>query len=449
MLMSDGLNKALQMHNSSSIVDHFPRRMEKVCDIIPTSTSFAVFQALFLNPGNTVLLPIFSKIAAVYEQYRWRFLRFHYVSEAYTASGSNISAGKVIMGTNFDPDDAQFTSATQMENYTGSDRGAPFTNFCHDVLKSLKANRTNPLREYFVNASANQGTPGVSTDKFYDMGLFQFATAGLPSDSAIEYGELYVEFEVDMIRPKQPDASGSSSVLYAHITEGAATSATGAHPLGTTGGVLSADSTLNSVSTTTTFTLPVAGKWLVSASWITTASDVGAPVAFAGGANITGLDLIYDDAMSFIQIQTNAGACAQYVCSVTASGTGAANTITVSGLTSLTVGTCDIFIAQLPTTVDLVARKRGDVATLKGQVAELGRMMKALLLKIPDNDGHIIMCEEKDDCEVVERLRASGPASSGVRKATSSITDPGYKAPPASNNVTPLSGKQGLSKLFF
>jgi len=130
---------------------------------------------------------------------------------------------------------------------------------------------------------------------------------------------------------------------------------------------------------------------------------------------------------------------------VSAAGTGANNTITIGSITSLSAATCDLFIFQLPA-VSPMLRKRNN---LQLQVNELGRMMRALLLKIPDNDGHIIMCEEKDDCEVVEQLRASGPASSGVRKATSSITDSGYKAPPVSNNVTPLSGKQGLSKLFF
>jgi len=134
---------------------------------------------------------------------------------------------------------------------------------------------------------------------------------------------------------------------------------------------------------------------------------------------------------------------------VTVAGTGAGNTVTIGGLNSMTGSTADIFIAQLPSPINSFERKRTEVVVLKEQVAELGRMMKALLLKIPDNDGQIIMCEEKDDCEVVDRLRASGPASSGVRKGTSSITDAGFKAPPSSNNVTPLSGKQGLSKLFF
>jgi len=251
-----------------------------------------------------------------------------------------------------------------------------------------------------------------------------------------------------MIRPKQPDATGSGAILYAHVIEGSTGTATAAAPFGTTGGIVSADSTLQTVATSTTFTLPVAGNWLFAISW--NASAVTGPPSASLGGNISALNFMNHGYQPSTSASYNSAASMfTETVSVSTAGTGAANKVTISGGSALSVGNTDLFIVQLPTVVDSLKKKGTEVSVLKEQVAELGRMMKALLVKIPDNDGQIIMCEEKDDCEVVDRLRASGPASSGVRKGTSSITDPGYKAPPSSNNVTPLSGKQGLSKLFF
>jgi len=401
MLVSDGLNKALQMHNSASIVDRFPRRMEKVADIVPTSTSFAVFLALYLNPGNSVLFPIFSQIAATYEQFRCRFLKFHYVTEAYTASGSNVSAGKIIMATNADPNDYQFANATQMENYAGADRSAPFSSFCHDVINSLKVNRTMPLKEYFVNPGANTSAPSNdSTDKFFDMGLFQFATSGLPSTS-VEYGELYVEFEFDMIRPKQQTPLGQS-LLSSHLVSSAASTATAAAPLGITGGVLKSGSNIPIVATTTTFSLPIQGEFLVVGAWAASGNNIAALPTFSYGSALTPLTVWNGDGGNAISAFTVSGIVGMIsaVVSVTTAGVGAANLITIAGLTSMTGANCDIWVSQISSGIVTLAReeeKKEEISLLKNQVQELGKMMRALMVHIPD--------EEEKELEILPNPR--------------------------------------------
>jgi len=407
MLISDGLNKALQMHNSASIVDHFPRRMEKVCDIIPTSTSFAIFQALYLNPGNSVLFPIFSQIAATYEQFRCRFLKFHYVSEAYTASGSNISAGKIIMATNADPNDAQFNNSTQMENYAGADRSAPFSNLCHDVVNALKVNKTMPLREYYVNPGANTASPATdSTDKFFDMGLFQFATSGLPSASSVEYGELYVEFEFDMIRPKQQTPLGQS-LLASHLVESSAGSGSAAAPLGTGGGASKSGSNIPSVTSNTTFTLPVAGNFLVVCSFIDGGTTTAVPILTPGTA-ISKLTVWAGDGFNASTAFNAAGITTLYaaVFSVVSAGSGVNNTITITGLTGYASGSTDIWISQVPSSIITIVDREEckEIDTLKSQVRELGAMFRALLVKIPDEEKEIDCGNDIEDLSGPARL---------------------------------------------
>jgi len=433
ILVSDGLNKALQMHNSAAIVDHFPRRMEKVSDIIPTSTAFQIQSSLFLNPGNSVLFPIFSQIAAVYEQYRCRFLRFHYVTEAYTASGTNVSAGKVIMATNFDPNDSAFANATQMENYAGADRGAPFSNFTHDVMRSMASNKAMPLKEYYVNPGANTANPSNdTTEKFFDMGLFQFATAGLPSASSVEYGELYVEYEFDLIRPKQQTPLGQS-LLATHIVEGAAGTAAAAASkfLGTTGGLLRAGSNIPCVATASTFTLPVAGRFSVACAF---AGSVTVVPTLSVGSNITAVSLLNDSSIASLSAVAASTAVLLTTFDVATAGTGAANTVTISGLTNLASGTADIFISQVPTSLTENLEEK-EIQVLQSQVEKLERVMRHLLVRVPDcqDDDYIafMRCDERKEAATL--IQSDDAMNSIVSRETDRSS--------VSRNNTPLSEK--------
>lgn len=83
--VSDGLNTGMVWKNSNQVRDHFNRRFEKVADLISPGAAFTILQSLFLNPGNSVLFPVFSQIASTYEEYICHLLRFWYRGESYTA----------------------------------------------------------------------------------------------------------------------------------------------------------------------------------------------------------------------------------------------------------------------------------------------------------------------------------------------------------------------------
>jgi len=254
---TDGLNKSAVVHNGSTIEDTFALRREKVCNVTGTTSgvlSIIAANQYYLNPGNTVLFPIFSQIAATYEQYRVNTLVFSYETEAYTAVGNNVSAGKVILATNYDPDDANFTSDTQMENYANSDRGAPYCEIIHDVLGGDHALKEEPLKSYYVNSSANLIAPTSNSTqgKFYDLGNFQLATQS--NAGAVEIGELYVTYSFTMIRPKQQTPLGQS-VIAAHYT-GTATTANAL-----TAATMVAGSNIIPTFGALTFTMPILGRF--------------------------------------------------------------------------------------------------------------------------------------------------------------------------------------------
>lgn len=225
--VTDGISIMKTIHNSSVIEDTFAPRREKVSNIIgTTSTTLSIISQLYLNPGNSVLFPIFSQIADTYEQYRVNSLFFSYETEAYAASGTNVSAGKVILATNYDPADPVFSTDTQMENYFNSDRGAPYCEIIHDAIGGDHALKDEASKAYYVNKSANLIAPTSDSTggKFYDIGNFQLGCQGNASSSA-EIGELYVTYSFTMIRPKQQLFLNTNSSFIHYVGSGQTTAA--------------------------------------------------------------------------------------------------------------------------------------------------------------------------------------------------------------------------------
>jgi len=392
--VSDGLSHNDVITNDSAVRDHFKRRTEKLSNISGTA-AFAMQAALYLNPGNSTLFPLFSNTAVNYEEYICHFLEFRIGTEAYTSVNSTGSAGKVIMATNFDINDVQFTSDQQMENYQGMRKAPPFRSFSHDVIRAHKSRKGNDLalKNYFVYPSANLSGPNNNgADKFYDMGLFQLATQNNAVTS--EIGELYVTYEFTMIRPKQ---NQNGQFIQAHIEEGAAGTATAASPLGTAGGLIRPGSSIPVTATLTGFVLPVTGNYLITGSWLSSVGLSSAPT-ITGGANCSPLDIFRAGAaagatanVSFVGVVTLA-----YV--VTAPGTGADNTFTIGGLGSLANGNADVFITQVSSGLTFM-RDRVE-AKQELRLERIERYLKQLAVFVDGED-------EKGDWHIDPRILRS------------------------------------------
>jgi len=393
--VTDGISIMKTIHNGSVIEDTFSIRREKVSNIVgSTGSTLNIKQQLFLNPGNTVLFPIFSQIAATYEQFRVNTLVFSYETEAYAASGTAVSAGKVILATNYDPADSAFSSDGQMENYFNSDRGAPYCEIVHDVLMGDHALKDEPLKDYFVNSSANLIAPtsDSTNNKFYDLGNFQLGTQGTV-DATSEIGELYVTYSFTMIRPKQQTPLGQNLVAT-HIVESANGTATAAAPLGTTGGVNRAGGNISSVVTTTTFTLPLQGRFMVSGAWV--GSTITSSPTYGLGANIVGVSILSDNGGSNINGFTAIRGFNIAVFDVTAAGVGAANTVTIGGLATMTAATADILISQVSSGLLLSSREAKTATINSTLMARLQALeSKYALLSIDESDSEYIVNESQ------------------------------------------------------
>jgi hypothetical protein len=337
-----GLNKERMLTNPSGISHHLPLTREKIGNVDGSETFSNL--GYVINPGNSVMFPVFSNQAICFEQYKINHLAFIFKSEAYTASGSNVSAGKVVMVTNANVLDALFLTDTEAENYYGSRVGAPFSGeIQHVVVRNGRSTiSTAPVSLLAVQSSENQ----VNGYALYDYGMFQFITALNASNGNI--GELYVEYSFEMYRPRQPLPSQIQQ--QAHIMENPVSSATSAAPLGTSGGALTPLSNVSGLSliNNTTFCLADTGQYLVSMTWYGTAGPSTVPTV-STGENAGLLDTFVDANDGYVAMNNATTHQANWVgmVNVFAPGLGDTNYLGITGMTSLAGASCDIFIIRV------------------------------------------------------------------------------------------------------
>jgi len=403
--------------NSSVVEDTFQVRREKVADIAG-STGFNVGQALFINPGNSTLFPIFSTIASAYEEYRINHLKFTYETEAYTASGNTVSAGIVCLVTNFDVADTTFPTLTSAENYVGSCKGPPYAPIIeHDVIEAHRVGKRGarrgrsenlPLNNYFVYSSANNASPSSTDAKFYDVGLFQLLTNNNPSTATI--GELYVEYSFTMIRPKQPIALTSSVGTYYHLSS---STATAAKPYGN--GDLSIVSQSAYAPAWLGFTLPtgtnlnmytngnpqfIGTYWLVQIVWTGSGSIAAVPTVSLGATNVSGQTLINylsGDTLSsqgqFLAAGTSSSLVFMAKMGVPTSGSTPCTQFLLSGNTGMTTGTVDVWMQQVQYNVPTFESdpSTASIEKLRDEVRLLRDAFSAL--QLPDASPKLLRAE--------------------------------------------------------
>jgi hypothetical protein len=384
-LVTDSVNVGSVWKNTTAERVTFPIAREKVLDLASTGTSFQTLVQQYVNPGNSLLFPIFSQIAKNYEEYIPNTLRFYYRTEEYMASGSNVSAGLAALGTNFDPDAPNFPAMTELENYEHSISGPPFSGIIvHDVVgehrKRFKGKGRGDLslNNYFVNYAPNQLAPANTPAKFYDMGNFQLAVNGTQSGVI---GELWVEYSFTMIRRLQQN--GAPSGGFAHFQ--AITGSTGAQ---LTGMALQSGNTLSGITMTAqTITFPAnqSGNYLVATSLgggtscgalalstttggVSTATPPAPKLFTIGSADQT--TTIFSGAGV-----TSAPSMSSIVVNVTA----LTGTLVYSSPTVVGTGYGDVFIISIPPSVLTVDVKEEEIHTLQNQLNSQQDLIDSLI----------------------------------------------------------------------
>ena len=172
------------------------RHREYIGDI--TSTTAFFNRNLPINPGLVGTFPWLAQIANAFEQYRFRGLIFEFKSlaaDALISASTNIGQGTVIMATQYNSLSAGFSNKIEMENYEYANSCKPSCSFMHPVECALYQTPSTPL---YVR---NGVIPANADERLYDMGNFNIATQGLPSDTG-SIGELWATFEIEFFKPK-------------------------------------------------------------------------------------------------------------------------------------------------------------------------------------------------------------------------------------------------------
>jgi len=163
-------------------------------------------------------------------------------------------------------------------------------------------------------------------------------------------GELWVSYHFFFKYPRE----GLNNFGYSHFEESPSATCAASTPLGTSGLTAVSGSNLIGISSTAnTMVLQNPGTYLMSANWDTSNNNIAALATISPGANITSINSFLDQTVpSLVAFNASGNKCvASYTFTVTKQGTGAANTLTFAGLTSMTGGSCDIWITGLPYTL--------------------------------------------------------------------------------------------------
>jgi len=182
----------------------------------PATAQFANTQSA-VNPGISVAFRWLSQIAVNFEEYEFTKLvfKFHATINETTVSSTGQS-GSIIMCFNYDPDAPKFLTKDAMMQYHGaiSQKVTQSTHIgveCDDDLNAgsqMKFVRAGPL--------------GVKQDlKDYDMGTLQLALSNVPSEFFNQQlGELWVEYEVKLTKPRMFAAVGRASEESRYYPQG-------------------------------------------------------------------------------------------------------------------------------------------------------------------------------------------------------------------------------------
>jgi len=186
------------------------KHREYITDITSTGTSF-VNSAYDVNPGNKDVFPWLASLATSYQQYKVKGMVFEFKSTSSEyATGSGL--GKVILASNYNVNEPSFVSVQEMENSEFAVANKPSVSFYHPVECARGSRRDDP----FYVKDPYKVDVGVSDNRFYDMLKFQVATTGLSAPVGTTIGEVWVTYEIELLKPvipRSPTASVAQNVF--------------------------------------------------------------------------------------------------------------------------------------------------------------------------------------------------------------------------------------------
>lgn len=245
------------------------RHKEYIGDVL-SSQAFSIQYALPINAAQPSAFPWLAQIAQNYEQYEIQGMLFDFVSSSGDTTAGTTALGDVLMATQYNSLEDEFTSKQQMLNQEFSSIAKPSLNSIHPIEC---APRQTTLELLYTR---NGPVPQNADIRLYDLGRFTLATSGQQADGQT-LGSLYVTYEVVLMKPKLSVGSIDPTPAFSRfeLYRDAASSVT---PQPAFQGVVEKNNDYSMTLSGNSLTIPkgTQGAFMITALWNNSAA-VGSP----------------------------------------------------------------------------------------------------------------------------------------------------------------------------
>lgn len=193
------------------------RHKEFISDV-PSSVGFTGL-VLNLNPGLDATFPWLSRVAQNFEEWLPRGIIVEYrTTSSDTLLAASPALGSVIIATQYNSVNADFTNKQQMENYEGAISCKPSVSMIHQV--ECKRSQT-VMDEMYIRTDL----PPANADlRMYDLGKTQISVVGSQTTGQL-IGEIWISYEIELRKPKiasDPIVEAAHFILLAATLTGEA-----------------------------------------------------------------------------------------------------------------------------------------------------------------------------------------------------------------------------------
>jgi hypothetical protein len=262
------------MHSANEAV--VLRHREYIADVSVNGPAFNL-TTYNINPGLFQSFPYLSAVASCFQQYRFKGLVFEYKTTSATAlvSGTNTAMGSVMLAVQYRSDAAPFTNKTQLLNEMWSVDTVPSSNVVLPV-------ECAPAETVLTHQYIRTGGIGTGDVKMFDLGVLSVATFGAQTGQTNVIGELWVSYEVELLKP-QLSVAESGSLFFASTS----TTFTSSSPTGGFSAGAYAGNTLQGITITGNTinfsTLNGPGFYQIQITWAGSNTTTTAPSVTASG----------------------------------------------------------------------------------------------------------------------------------------------------------------------
>lgn len=235
---------------------------EYLGDVLTHPSTVGAFNlsSYLIHPANPAVFPWLVPIAQQFEQWTPNGIVFEFRSTSSEyVSATNL--GSVIMATEYDALDADFTNKQDMLNSAYSSEYKPST---ETIVHGIECDpRDTPNRIFYMPYAT--GLPSGSDPHDYVLGKFQIATQGSAAPAGTVLGSLYVNYDITLRKEQIYGGLRGMGILVDAWT--GTTGWSNSFPMGTTQVANSQNSlggTLTCASNLVKYTFPA---WVTEGTW--------------------------------------------------------------------------------------------------------------------------------------------------------------------------------------